>query len=76
MSKKWCIECKKELSGQDNSLSMFGITTSSGLYCNTTGCSRYGLITVIFLEEQTQAPENAKPNQPQDPPLQAREANV
>lgn len=61
---KWCITCKKELGGSSSDLGFMGLGSSTGLYCKNTKCDRYGLMTVIFLEEQKEAPENVKSNDP------------
>lgn len=59
---KWCIECKKELGGEDVSLSFLGLGSSGGVYCKNSKCKRYGLVTVIFLKPDTPAPENSVTN--------------
>lgn len=56
---KWCIECKKELGGSTTDFLGF---TPGGTYCKNSKCKRYGLSTVIYLEEQKKAPENVKSN--------------
>lgn len=61
---KWCLKCKIELAGTDNSLSFLGVGSPSGYYCKNAKCMRYGLTTVIFLEEQKKAPEDLKSNNP------------
>jgi hypothetical protein len=63
-STKWCLKCKKGLGGVSTSLDVFGIGTSSGLYCKNSKCERYGLVTVLFLEEEKSAPKNVKSNNP------------
>lgn len=60
--KKWCLECKKELGGEDVSLSFLGLGASGGVYCKNSKCKRYGLVTVIYLKPDTEAPENATTN--------------
>lgn len=61
---KWCLKCKKELGGDDISLSMFGLGTGTGWYCKNSKCERYGLVTILYLEEEKQAPEKVKSNDP------------
>jgi len=59
---KWCLRCKKELGGNDSSLSFLGLSSTTGNYCKNSECDRYGLVTLIFLEEQKIAPKDAKTN--------------
>lgn len=62
---KWCIACKAELQGSEaTGLDFMGLGGGNGLFCATTDCARYGLITVIFLKEQKKAPEDATSNNP------------
>ncbi len=63
-STKWCMKCKKELGGNATDLGFLGIGSGTGLYCKNSKCQRYGLTTVLFLEEQKEAPENVKSNDP------------
>lgn len=68
MGKIWCIKCKKEIPVDNTSAlltSFIGATTS--IYCHNEKCSRYGLVTVFYLQEQTEAPKTAKPNSPEKP---------
>lgn len=59
---RWCIKCKNELAG--NSYDFLGLISPAGMYCKNSKCERYGLTTLIYLEEQAKAPENVKSNDP------------
>lgn len=65
MSKIWCMGCKKELEGGESvNLGLFGLPSSGSIYCKNEKCKRYGLVTVIYLKEQTEAPEDAVSSDP------------
>lgn len=59
---KWCLKCKKELNGGSPDLSIFGMGSGSGIYCKNSKCERYGLLTVLYLQEEKKAPKNAVSN--------------
>lgn len=59
---KWCLECKKELGGEDSNLSWLGMTSGAGIYCKNSKCQRYGLVTAIYLKPDSEAPEDAVTN--------------
>lgn len=61
MSKKWCIKCKTELRGGTEPALLFSLGNVQ-LWCPNAKCPREGLLTMLFLEEQTKAPDDAKPN--------------
>lgn len=71
MSKKWCIKCKKELGGEVDGMGIFGsfmpnsFMPNSSIFCKNSDCPREGLVTVMYLEELTEAPKTAKPNTPE-----------